>query len=1096
MIFQCCNENRKAAVLGSPTLNGIDYLEVLDRASPDPTMRQRTLLVYCLKPVPTGLTPANILITGGESITGITAEWVAPCNAPPPPPQASAAEAAYFKALPDAANILLVRTTEWGDFSPYTFRLVNNAAAATQDAFELTEVLSGFDPQLAEVTFSFKVQCGPEFDCKPVPPVCPPQLPTPPPINYLVKDYSTFRQAMLDRMNQLLPSWGVSSEADVGIMLAELVSYAADQLSYRQDAVTTEAYLLTARSRISLRRHARLVDYHVHEGCNARVWIQINVSQPTFIDQSVARFYTTAPGMPKSLERTAGNENAALIAGVVAFEPMQSANLFPEQNLMDFYTWGDTECCLPQGATEATLKGTFPNLQVGDVLIFQEMMGPETGVPADADIRHRCAVRLTAVVTEAASGTPLVDPLFDVNGNPITSLIQTPQPVTEIQWSSDDALPFPVCVSSQITGSSGTKSLSNVSVALGNVVLADQGLTMPPTALGTVPAPTLAYAPSRGADRCEPPATRWLPVRFRPVVPQSPLTQAVPLPVAGSPSTPAAVPLTPSGFVSLTDSNGFVTLMVGADAPLNWPQFFGVVANVNASDTSLFDLSVVFNPPGGPTGVAGPVYLEKFTGLTLTSGSLNYVGTQLANSRFVSVASPPTGPNPTGFPGAPTMLPNTGTVTLQDASSHAYLQLAVNNPLGWPALFSVVAQGQLATPDNFNLLLAYTPASGPEGVTLPVLVEQFLSISLATIAASINTAGDLITVMTFEDTPNPSLSASDLMSFDADEAIPVITLTGSIPGSAEPAETWTAEPDLLASSSTDTQFVVEIDTDGSAHLRFGDATNGKLPETNTVFTAVYRIGNGTSGNVGADCLTNFAAGPLADSTFTSCTNPLPASGGIDPETTAQIRRRAPQAFMTQERAVTLQDYVNVVEQNQQIEDAAATLRWTGSWYTVFIAAEPQGNQNLSKALRRNLTRTVNEYRLAGQDILIEPPQYVSLVLELEVCVEPDSFQREVQKTLFQVLGSGTLANGQPALFAPQNFELAQPVYLSPVYAAARSVPGVQAVVATVFEPQGENTQTYLQQGFIPMGPFQVARLDNDPSLPGNGQLRLKMVGGR
>ena len=29
MIYKCCDEKRKAAVLGNPTLNGIDYLEVL-----------------------------------------------------------------------------------------------------------------------------------------------------------------------------------------------------------------------------------------------------------------------------------------------------------------------------------------------------------------------------------------------------------------------------------------------------------------------------------------------------------------------------------------------------------------------------------------------------------------------------------------------------------------------------------------------------------------------------------------------------------------------------------------------------------------------------------------------------------------------------------------------------------------------------------------------------------------------------------------------------------------------------------------------------------------------------------------------------------
>jgi hypothetical protein len=1098
MIFTCCNENRKAAVVGNPSINGIDYLEVLDHAAiAIPSPRQRTLLVHCLKAAPASLTPKNVLITGGESISGITAQWIAPASAPPS--QATAAEAAYFTALANAANILVVRTSEWGDFSPYLFRLVNNAEAAAEDTFDVTEVLTGFDPQLAEVTFSFKVECGPDFDCAPIAPDCPPELPSPPPINYLAKDYSSFRQVILDRMNQLLPSWNATSEADMGVMLAELISYAGDQLSYRQDAITTEAYLLTARSRISLRRHARLVDYHVHEGCNARVWMQINVSQPTFIDRTLTRFYTTMPGMPKSLEVTAKNEEAALIAGVVVFEPMQNANLFPELNQMSFYTWGDTNCCLPKGATETTLTGTFSNLQVGDVLIFQEVLGPQTGFAADADIRHRCAVRLTAVTTQNAAGQPLIDPLFDVNGKPITSAAQTPQPVTEIQWSSADALPFPVCVSSQIQDSSGKeKPLLNVSVVFGNVVLADQGLTMPATALGAVPAPTLFYPPDPAGDRCQPPIKKPFPVRFRPQVPDSPVTQAVPLPLAGSPSTSAAVPLIANNWVSLTDSNGFVSLMVAANTPLTWPQYFGIKANVNSGNPAEFDLSVVFNPPGGPPGESGAVTLEVFAGLSLTTGAPNYAGTQLASSQIVRVPSGfiPPEPVPGSFPAAPAMLPNSGTLDLKDGGGNTYLTVQPTNPLGWPPLFSVLAQGQISSPDTFNLLLLYSPPSGAEGVSLPVIVEQFSSISLENIASEISSASDLISVKTFEDAPNPSISATDLMQFDAGLAIPVITLSSTSPGSPAPPITWTVEPDLLASSPDDTQFVMEVDTDGTAYLRFGDGTNGKDPATGTTFTTTYRIGNGTAGNVGADSLTNFAAGVLADSTITGCTNPMPAKGGIAPETNAQIRRRAPQAFLTQERAVTMLDYVNAVELNPQVEDAAATLRWTGSWYTVFIAAEPQGNTNLSTALRRSLTRTANQYRLAGQDVLIEPPQYIPLQIALTICVDPDYFQRDVQQALLQALGSGTMPNGKPALFAPQNFELGQPVYLSPIYTAARTVAGVQTVTATVFEPEGENTQVYLLQGYIPMGSFQVAQMENDPSLPGNGRLSLTMMGGK
>jgi Baseplate J-like protein len=1094
MIYSCCNENRRAAILGNPSLNGIDYLELLDQNSGLPGLYQQTLLVHCLKAAPTTLGPGNILITGGESITGITAEWVLPANINPalvPPNTATPAEVAYFNLQPNAANILVVRTSAAGDFSPYTLRLVNNAQQAEADTFDVTEALSGFDPQLAEVTFSFKVECPPFFDCKPPAPDCAPPPPTAPPINYLAKDYGSFRTVVLDRLNQLLPSWGASSEADLGVALAELMAYTGDQLSYQQDAVATEAYLLTARSRISLRRHALLVDYRVHDGCNARAWIQLNVASPFTLDRTKTRFYTFAPGMPSTLAIGMNTEQAALDAGVVVFEPMQDADLFPEHNLMQFYTWGDTNCCLPKGATEATLTGSFPNLHVGDVLIFEEVMGPQTGFAADADIRHRYAVRLTSVATQNGLGQPLVDPLFEAGtGKPITSAGQLPTPVTEIQWSTDDALPAPLCLSSSFIDSSGKQqNLTGVSVVLGNVVLADQGLTMPATPLPTVPEPTLYFPPSSTADRCNPSQPQPFPVRYRPLLPQSPVTQAVPLALAGSPVTPNAVPLLPSGFVSISDANGFATLMVEADAPLNWPQYFGIVATANPGLPATFNLSVVFNPSGGAPGVTSPVYLETFSNLTLTASVSNNVATAINGvSQFITV-TPVGTTTPTAFPTAPTMLPNTGTVTLDDAATNPYLTVQPTNPLSWPPLFAVLAQGNLVTPSMFNLLLLYQPNSGGIGVSVPTVVEQFNNLSLGTIAATFSAPSTLLTVLSFDQEPNPAVSAYELMHFDASEAVPVITLTGTFEGVNT---TWTPAPDLLADGPTDTNFVVEVETNGAAYLRFGDGTNGQRPLPNTAFTAIFRIGNGTAGNVGADSITHFAADPRIQ----SCTNPIPATGGIDLETPDQIRRRAPLAFETQERAITMPDYAHVTEANPQVEDAAATLRWTGSWYTVFITAEPQGGGLLTKPLQHTLTKYVNRYRLAGQDIQLEGPAYISLEITLSVCVDPDYFQAYVQQSLMQVLGGGTLPDGRPALFAPGAFKLGQTVYLSPIYAAARTVPGVQSVAATVFQPQGFSTNIYLQNGEIPLGPFQVARMDNDPSRPANGQLTLKMQGGK
>jgi predicted phage baseplate assembly protein len=265
------------------------------------------------------------------------------------------------------------------------------------------------------------------------------------------------------------------------------------------------------------------------------------------------------------------------------------------------------------------------------------------------------------------------------------------------------------------------------------------------------------------------------------------------------------------------------------------------------------------------------------------------------------------------------------------------------------------------------------------------------------------------------------------------------------------------------------------------------------PKSGTAFTAHYRIGNGTAGIVGVDTLTNMTP---SGSPFLSCRNPLAAVGGTDPETNDQIRRRAPQAFLTQERAVTMADYDAMTELSSQVDRASASLRWTGSWYTVFIAVEPNGGGNLAPSLAKSLKRGLERYRLAGQDLVLDSPQYVSLEIVLTVCVDPYYFNGEVKKALLQVLSNRILPNGQKGVFYPDNFTFGQTVYLSPVYAAARSVAGVVSVTATTFQPQGVTTNQYLNAGEIQLAPLQVARLDNDPSFPDHGQLTLNIEGGK
>jgi hypothetical protein len=1112
MIYSCCDSVRQAYVLGNPTLNGVSYLEVLDTEAPALGLaRQQILVLHCLKEAPT-LTTDNILITGGESITGITAAWVAtPATLPStlpfsPPVTLTSAAKAYFTGLTDASDVIIVGASVAGDFSTYKLSLVTDAATAGQDTFELSAALNGFDPQLTEVSFSFKVECGPDFDCQPQMPPCAPDLPTPPPINYLAKDYGSFRTIVLDRLNQLLPNWGASSEADMGIALAELVAYTGDRLSYYQDAVGTEAYLETARRRASLRRHALLVDYHVHDGCNARAWVQVQTSakagKPVFVDRTLTRFCTSAPGMPSTLAVGANQEQAALIAGVLVFEPLADALIFAELAQMDFHTWGNSDCCLPQGATEATLKGQFTNLQPGDVLIFQEVKGPLTGISADADIRHRCAVRLTAVLAHDSSGNPIVDPLIDTSGNAITGSGQTPQPITEIQWAQDDGLPFPVCISSTyLDENSDSQTVTNVSIALGNIVLADHGLTMPAAGLDGVPAPTIYYP--NASDRCSLKPATPVPARYNPQVPDTPLTQAIPVTAValanvGNPVTPAGHPVPLTGAsIPLSGSSGFVALTLQTTNPASWPAFFGLSVAPNSSAPGNIDLSVVYNPPGGPAGLNKLITVESFTDLSLDSADADYAVTTVnSTSQLVRIAQPTAAPTPAGFPAAPTMLAATGTVDLQDTSATpvTYLTVQPTTASSWPALFGAEAVPN-ANPTYFNLSIVYSPASGAVGVApFPVTVEQFTNLSPATAADQIDSQSALVIVLGFAQSIDPTLAAADLMTFDPSTAVPAITLAGTL---NNVTSTWAPLQNLLACGAEDTNFVVEVEADNTATMRFGDDTNGLTPPTNTNFTTTWRVGNGTAGNVGAESLSFLAAG---DPSITGCNNPMPASGGTDPETNAQIARRAPQQFLTQQRAITMPDYVTAAQSNSLVSNAVATQRWTGSWDTVFIAAQPQPSSQtcgpqtggaLTAAQQTSVTATVNSFRLAGEDIQLDSPQYVSLDIVLTICVDPDYFNLQVQHALNQVLGSAT-----GGYFDPANFTFGQNIYLSPIYAAARSVAGVNAVTATTFSIQGVTDNSYLANGEIPLGPLQIPRLENDPSYPDHGQLMLDMEGGK
>ena len=203
---------------------------------------------------------------------------------------------------------------------------------------------------------------------------------------------------------------------------------------------------------------------------------------------------------------------------------------------------------------------------------------------------------------------------------------------------------------------------------------------------------------------------------------------------------------------------------------------------------------------------------------------------------------------------------------------------------------------------------------------------------------------------------------------------------------------WEQRSTLLESGPDDQVFRVEIDDEGEVTVVFGNGIFGMSPPETSKITATYRVGGGFAGNIGADVLT---LARVSAPWLGRVTNPLPATGGRDLETGDRARRVAPATFRKPLIAVTAADYQTIAQDftdtsgNRPIQRASADFRWTGSWLTVTLAADPTSTEGLEPELGEALLEFLDTRRLAGYDLNITRPIYVPVELALEFCVRPD-----------------------------------------------------------------------------------------------------------
>jgi hypothetical protein len=380
-------------------------------------------------------------------------------------------------------RVLQVETAQPGDFSRYRFRL------------DLPLV----DPYFKEMGFSFKANCPSELDCAPLPHECPDDELVDYPVNYLARDFWSIRQALLDFAADRHPAWQDRLEADVGMMLAEVMSAAGDESAYYQDRVARECYFETATQRRSVRRHARMVDYYLGDGKGGSTWIDFGVdaSAPVHVISAGTPVWIPPPAaiagetLAQRRDRSPsvyevghgivqGHAGLSPPLGVLASQsaqyPSSSFNLRNGANELTAYQWDDADTCLLVGSTSLYVSGHHAtDLPLED---FTNPDAPGKWValktnPVDSSVPVRTALVRLIRVTDA------VDPLIPTN-------------ITLLEWEAAQATAFEMEYATL--------------VVRGNVVPATAGETLeayfdidPTPQAAVLPSPPPAHLPAGNA---------------------------------------------------------------------------------------------------------------------------------------------------------------------------------------------------------------------------------------------------------------------------------------------------------------------------------------------------------------------------------------------------------------------------------------------------------------------------------------------------------------------------------------------------------------------------------------------------------------------
>jgi hypothetical protein len=295
---------------------------------------------------------------------------------------------------------------------------------------------------------------------------------------------------------------------------------------------------------------------------------------------------------------------------------------------------------------------------------------------------------------------------------------------------------------------------------------------------------------------------------------------------------------------------------------------------------------------------------------------------------------------------------------------------------------------------------------------------------------------------------------------------------------------WDLVDSFVNSGPFDTHYTVTIDENDYLTVHFGTGQRGAVVSTGATVTVQYRVGLGRGGNVGPDTITV----PVTTvPQVKGVSNPFAAEGGADRETTDEAKISGPGSIISQERAVTLQDYELLAKGFPGVGKAKARVGVRGGYKVVQVFVVPQDTgvippqlpaADLKEALRQELESRQPVNRMAGVDVF--DPTFVAINITVDVHVKAEASASGINASVLTALQD---------LLSFDQVDFGSAIRVGDIYATLYPIAGISYVQLRSLTRGDQPPPTASSVATL----VDVSIAENE--MPYAGQLKIATIGG-